>query len=353
MDDLRILIADSSTLYKQMFPGAIKEVVKDASVTSVASSDAAHKIIKQQDFDIVIIDAELPGDGLSELIKVIIKDIPKAFVLVTARPSQFNEKLFSEALSLGAAECMIKPVYDSYGANFNIITTKMREVIRQVQTDRADKDSITKSEPIGINEEVKHDEFTPEIVLIAASTGGPFALESIIPKLSKDFPVPILLVQHMPASFTENMAHNLNNKSQINVKVAEHREDLTSGTVYIAPGGTHMKLGAKNKIRLDDSPPIHGVRPAADVLFESVAEHFKGSKVLVIVLTGMGSDGKDGLVALKDKKDCFCLAQSERTCVVYGMPRAVVEEGLADKVLDIEMIMPEIESFEYQSEKSL
>jgi len=106
-------------------------------------------------------------------------------------------------------------------------------------------------------------------------------------------------------------------------------------------------LGAKNRIHLDDAPPINGVRPSADVLFESLAVSFSVTSVVAVVLTGMGRDGEGGIAELKKKRDCVCLAQSEKTCVVYGMPRAVVEEGLADKVLDLEDIAPEIEGFNY------
>ena len=106
----------------------------------------------------------------------------------------------------------------------------------------------------------------------------------------------------------------------------------------------HMKLDAENKIQLDDEPPINGIRPAADVLFESVAESFTESGVLAVILTGMGSDGKKGLAGLKEKQNCFCLAQSEETCVVYGMPRAAVESGLVDKILDLDKISSEIEN---------
>ena len=113
-----------------------------------------------------------------------------------------------------------------------------------------------------------------------------------------------------------------------------------------------MKLAAKNMILLDKSPPINGVRPAADTLFESVADSYTGSGVLAVILTGMGHDGARGLACLKEKKNCFCLAQSEDTCVVYGMPRAAVEGGYADKVLDLDMISLEIENFKYSRKRA-
>jgi len=189
--------------------------------------------------------------------------------------------------------------------------------------------------------------FRPQIILIAVSTGGPRALETIIPALRPDISVPILIVQHMPPHFIETLAGRLNTKSGLRVKVAEDGEKISGGTVYLAPGGVHMRLNADNELYLDDSPPLNGVRPAADALFESIAEDFSGTRVLAVVLTGMGQDSLRGLLKLKDKTECYCLAQSEKTCVVYGMPRAVIEDGLADRILDLDEMAHEINRFSY------
>jgi len=347
MDYFKVLIADSSSVYRQMISQGVKEVNEKTSVVCVTDSDEAIKLIKRNDYDVIVVDAEIPGSGLRELLNIIMSEIPKAMVLVTARPSSANEKIFPEAISAGATACMVKPIYDSYSDNLAIIKRKITDISKFLRDPSGKKITTPKLELLGDNATVAESGFHPEIVLIAASTGGPIALGTIITQIRRDFPVPILIVQHIPSYITENLAQNLNQKSKINVKVAEHRETISAGTVYFAPGGTHMKLDSKNKICLDDSPPRGGVRPAADVLFESVAEKFAGSMVLAVVLTGMGSDGKDGLVKLKEKKNCFCLVQSEKTCVVYGMPRAVVEEGMADKILDLELISSEIEGFDY------
>ena len=185
--------------------------------------------------------------------------------------------------------------------------------------------------------------FQPELVLMASSTGGPLALESIIPQLSGDFPAPIIIVQHMLPLFIESLANSLDHKSLLKVIVPDNLETVQAGTVYIAPGGKHIRLDSKKRINFDVSPPINGIRPAADILFESVARSFTWRGVLVVILTGMGRDGTSGLAALKEKLDCFCIAQSEETCVVYGMPRAAVESGHADKISDLGNISEEIE----------
>jgi len=347
MEHLRVLIADSSPVYKKMFTQAVTEAGKNTSIICASDSDGVLGLIKRHNYDIIIVDAEIPGLGLIELLKKIMRDIPKAFILVTARPSSAGGDLFLNAMSYGAAECMTKPIYDSYGENLEIIERKVADIVAARLSDRDKRISKHEVEAVKVKKTPRKSKFHPEIILIAASTGGPAALEIIIPKIRWDIPVPVLVVQHISSPFTATLAHHLNQKSHLAVKVAENNETISAGNVYFAPGGMHMRLDAKNNIRLNDDLPVNGVRPAANVLFESVAEAVNISGVLSVILTGMGTDGKDGVARLKEKKDCFCLAQSERTCVVYGMPRAVVENGLADKVMDLEKIPLELDSFEY------
>jgi two-component system chemotaxis response regulator CheB len=343
MGGLRLLIADSSSVYKKIFRQAAEELDKNAAVTCVESGNEALDSIKRQDYDILAIDMEASGLGADELLKGITREIPKALVLITARPSSVSDKLCAEAMAKGAFDYMIKPVYNSYSDNFDVVKRKMTDIFKMVYEEREKKSKRREFEPAKAREILRQSIFRPKIVLIAVSTGGPPALENILAKLRGDFPVPIMVVQHMPPQFTDHLAHHLNHKSQLMVKVAENKETVTAGTVYIAPGGMHMKLNGENKIQLDDSPPVNGIRPAADVLFASVAESFTESGVLAVILTGMGHDGRDGLIKLKKNRDCFCVAQSEETCVVYGMPHAAVESGLVDKILDLDQISAEIE----------
>lgn len=186
-----------------------------------------------------------------------------------------------------------------------------------------------------------------DLIVIAASTGGPDALESILTKLSGTLRQPILIVQHMPKKFTKIMANILNEKCQLRVAEAQQGDAIIAGQVLIAPGGQHMLVGLElgNKLiaELRDTPYLNGVRPSADVLFQSVAEICKGKNVLAAILTGMGRDGKNGVMEMKKECNCYCLVQSEGTCVVYGMPNSVVEAGLADEILDVEDIAERIQ----------
>ena len=343
----KVLIADISSVYKKMFIQAVAEVDKTAAVTSAVSGDDLLSMVGRHDYDIIIIDVEIVGTSLLECLRRIKKEIPKALVLLTARPSSASGVITADVLAEGAIDFMTKPLYNSYSENLEVIKNKMAGVFAILRESRQKKDKPAETQLMRVRKPVKRGKVRPELVLIAASTGGPSALETIFGKLSKDFPVPVLVVQHMPPHFTETLAKHLGQKSQLQVKVAKKGDVASAGTVYLAPGGVHMKLDAKNMVRLEDSPPLNGVRPAADALFASVAESFSGTRVLAVILTGMGCDGEKGLAWLKEKRTCFCIAQSERTCVVYGMPRAVAESGLADKVLDLEEIASEIESFHF------
>jgi len=342
MSRQRILVADNSATYRKMFTRAVAELDSDAVITCVADVDEALVKIKRHDYEIIVFDSEVSESDM--LLKEITSQIPKAYVLITSRPSNAGDKICAEALAKGAADYLIKPIFSSYDENYDAVKNKLASIFTILDSKRRKPASQSGSDKIARIATVDKIRFLPEIVLIAASTGGPLALETILSKLSKNFPLPILIVQHLLLQFTETLANNLDQKSLLSVKVAENNETILAGKVYIAPGGVHMKLGADGRIRLDGSPPINGVRPAADALFESVAESFPGNGVLVVILTGMGRDGANGLKKLKEKQDCLCIAQSEETSVVYGMPRVVVESGLADKILDLDKITSEIES---------
>jgi two-component system chemotaxis response regulator CheB len=182
------------------------------------------------------------------------------------------------------------------------------------------------------------------IVAIGSSTGGPRALQEIIPLLPKDFPVPIVIAQHMPQNFTGPFAERLNQLSQITVKEAAAGDQLKPGLVLLAPGGSHMRIERKRSLEtvvtLGDSREDLIYRPSVDELMLSVSECFPG-RALGVILTGMGNDGVRGMIALK-KSGGRIFAQNEETCVVYGMPKAVVDAGIADKVLAVEEMVGEI-----------
>jgi len=186
----------------------------------------------------------------------------------------------------------------------------------------------------------------PDLVLITSSTGGPSALEKVLTKIDKNIKKPVLVVQHMPVGFTKRLAEAFDKKCTIEVSEASDNELITNN-IYIAKGGYHMIIYGNYpnyRTRLIQTSTVNGVMPAADVLFESVAKICKNRKVLVVVLTGMGSDGKNGVSILKESCKTYCITQSEKSCIVYGMPKSVYEAGLSDIVLDLDKIAEKINS---------
>jgi two-component system chemotaxis response regulator CheB len=184
------------------------------------------------------------------------------------------------------------------------------------------------------------------MILIGVSTGGPAALAQLLPAIPGDIGVPILVVQHMPPIFTRSLAESLAPKCAVQVREAVHGEFTKPNTVYLAPGGRQMRLGIgpENQpvIEVTDDPPENNCRPAVDYLFRSAANRFPG-RAMAVILTGMGSDGTLGLRLLK-RHGCFVIAQDEASCIVYGMPKAAVDAGVADAVLPLHSIAARITS---------
>ncbi len=184
-----------------------------------------------------------------------------------------------------------------------------------------------------------------EIVTIGISTGGPNALNQMLPRLPGDLGVPVLIVQHMPPVFTRSLAASLDKKCQLHVKEAENGENIMPNVVYIAPGGKQMKLvagtdGLHRKIKITDDPPENSCKPSVDYLFRSVGDYYVG-RTTAVIMTGMGSDGTSGLGVLKDK-GAYTIGQDESSCVVYGMPKAPAELGYLDTVVPLARIADEI-----------
>jgi len=182
------------------------------------------------------------------------------------------------------------------------------------------------------------------IVAIGTSTGGPKALQKLLLGLPKDLLATYLIVQHMPAGFTKTLAERINVIADIDVKEAEEGDVLKQGMAYVAPGGYHMTIEntANPTIKLSALPPVKGHRPSVNMMLDSLSKLNTQKKIIGVIMTGMGSDGLDGLITLKEKENIPIIAQDEASCVVYGMPRAVVQAGIANKVVSLDQIATEI-----------
>jgi two-component system chemotaxis response regulator CheB len=334
---LRILVAETSPLYRGLFAKAA-ESLKGASVAFAHGYEELLETVRRGSFGIVAVECDILGKDFKNRLQAIAHELPKAALLVTVQPSRGGMAQQEEISAGGAAHCLVKLIYGSYGENLDMISQKLAEMVALSRTAHPEAAVADRHRQRGKAQ---------RLVLVAASTGGQQALEALLPRLNGDFPAPILIVLHMPAYYTESVAASLNKNSVLTVRVAQDCERVEPGAVYIAPGGVHMTLSTNRRILLEDSAPINGVKPSADALFNSAAESGAWQEVLAVILTGMGKDGSKGLARLKARLDCQCIAQSERTCTVYGMPKAAVDGGLADKVLDLQDIAHSVETFAF------
>jgi len=312
--------------------------------------------------DLVTMDIEMPKmDGLTALSKIM-KENPTPVLMLSSITNE-GAKATMDAFDLGAVDFIPKQISE---VSMDIVKVKelLIDKVKQIHSRRrtlmaqyalgrrmnmnAGAHSATKplaDEPAQLAA-IKLRRRGIRVVAIGVSTGGPPALQKIIPKLPEDFPSGILVVQHMPPRFTRSLADRLDSISSLKVKEAEHGEPIVAGCVYIAPGDKHLKVkkwGNNADVRLDDEPSDLLHRPSVDVMMDSVAEAYGGAS-LAVILTGMGSDGLQGITHLKGK-GAAVIAQNEQTCVVYGMPRAVAEKGLADRISPIDRIARDIVSY--------
>ena len=349
---IRILVVDDSPFMRKSLQKMLEEA-PDLRVIATARDgiDALEKIQEHKP-DIVTLDIEMPRmDGLTCL-KKIMADFPMPVLMVSSL-TQEGAQATLDALSLGALDFIPK---ESGFASLSILQIQhdLQEKVRRLATSprfhKAPPSAAAPAAAPGAVAALPRPTTAPspkaaaptgtslgsqmaDLLVIGSSTGGPKALQDILPTLPASLPVPCLIVQHMPSTFTKPFADRLNGLCQVHVKEAEQGEPLKAGTVYIAPGGIHMTYGArgaKGCIELSPEPVSSLHRPSVDVLFLSVAELFRG-QVLAGILTGMGADGAKGMEQLK-RKGAHTLAESEESCVVYGMPRAAVERGCVDVV---------------------
>ncbi|NHB60426.1 protein-glutamate methylesterase/protein-glutamine glutaminase [Photorhabdus sp. RW14-46] len=331
MNKITVLCVDDSALMRQI----MREIINshpDMEVVACAPDPlVARDLIKKHNPQVLTLDVEMPRmDGIDFLEKLM-RLRPMPVVMISSLTAKGSE-ITLRALELGAVDFITKPqlgIREGMLAYSELIAEKIRTAAQA----KLSVPIITpvSSAPLSFKPLLSSE----KLIAVGASTGGTEAIKNLLQPLPVTSPA-LLITQHMPLGFTRSFAERLNKLSQITVKEAENGERILPGHAYIAPGDRHMELcrnGADYQVLITDAPAVNRHRPSVDVLFRSVAK-FAGKNAVGVLLTGMGSDGAAGLLEMK-QAGAYTLAQDEASCVVFGMPRAAIQMGAVDEVMDI------------------
>jgi len=348
-EQIRVLVVDDSVVIRNLVTQALRGDPAMEVVGVAGNGIIALQRIPQLNPDVITLDIEMPEmDGL-ETVRRVRQEYPQVRVIMFSTLTERGAAVTLEALRLGADDYVSKV---SNGGSLDKSMTRLQEElipkIKQFfQAPQSHAWKLPKKLPVaGLPLPTVvwwKSKPWPKVVAIGVSTGGPNALGAILPALPASFPLPVLVVQHMPPLFTRLLAERLNSSCNLRVREAVQGEPVKPGAILIAPGDFHMKVaaeGAEVRVCLDQSPAQNSCRPAVDALFSSVGEVYGGAAIAV-VLTGMGSDGLRGARIL-NANGASIIAQDEASCVVWGMPGAIVNASLADRVLPLDQVIPEI-----------
>ena len=347
----KILVVDDSALMRRVLSDVINSDKRFQVVAKAADGVEAFDYLSRESYDAVVLDLNMPRMNGLELLAELRKFRIAARIMIASTDSAEGAKVTMDALELGALDFIQKPT-STFGCRDEDFTERFLGILYAVSIGKL---PAYDKPPLPIPRRWENKAIVPsagtgrnirKIVAIASSTGGPKALQSVIPFLPKDLDAPVVMVQHMPKSFTGSFADRLNSVSSLSVHEAKEGEELEKGVVYVAMGGRHMNIvpGANGnyRIRYSDEPHREGVRPSANYMFESLASAGR-LDVTCVVLTGMGADGTEGIRNLKQKKNAYVITQDSESCVVYGMPKSVDSAGLSDVSLPLESIARAIE----------
>lgn len=338
MDKIRILIVDDSAFMRKSLEILLKSDTSIEIVGTARDGVEAVELAGKLHPDIITLDIEMPRmDGLTAL-KKIMDENPTPVIMVSSLTSEGAESTI-KALELGAIDFIPKEM--SY-VNVNI--SKIKDDLIQKVKHFAKRKRLQKI--IGIPGKRRFEtkvnaKLTNSVsaIAIGISTGGPMSLQKIIPHISERVQIPIFIVQHMPPNFTKSLAQRLNSMSKLKVSEAVDGERIEKGHIYIAPGGKHMIIGKNGfggKIIISDRPKETLHKPSVDVMISSAADIYKRN-LMSVIMTGMGKDGLEGVKRVKQYGG-YSLAQDEASCIIYGMPKAIVDNNLADRILSLERI---------------
>lgn len=348
-----ILVVDDSALMRRVICDIINSDSNFQATDYCRDGLEAYEKLKTKTYDAVILDVNMPRmDGL-QLLEQLQKDNIKANVIMVSTLTTRDAEVTIMALERGALDFVTKPtnIIEAKGEDFkqrllsvliSVFKTKSYVTAKNTRTETA---PATAGKAMSSVKRMPSGKAKNKLVALACSTGGPKALQDVIPYLDKNLDAPMVLVQHMPAGFTKSMADRLNEISPIAVSEAVDGERLEKGHVYIAPGGRHMEVRAQadgsHRIVLNDMPAIGGLKPCANVMYDSLS-NCGYDEIVCVVLTGMGADGTNGILSLCQHKPVYVIAQNAETCVVYGMPKTIAETGIVDEIVPLKKVAESI-----------
>lgn len=341
-----ILVVDDSALMRRVICDIINSDKTFRATDVCRDGEEAYEQIRKVRYDAIILDVNMPRMNGLELLEKLQQENIRATVIMVSTLTDNDTRTTLMAMELGAVDFVAKPgnIIEAKGEDFKRRLLTVLNTVISIRREHKPVSARVERVPAVSVRPVKKSVTGKKLVALACSTGGPKSLQSVIPKLDANLDAPVVLVQHMPSGFTKSMADRLDEISKVHVKEAEDGEVLRKGTVYVAPGGRHLKVkqtGDGHKIVLGTEPAVGGLRPCADIMYESL----KGSgfdEIICVVLTGMGADGTKGIGSLKKTNPVYVISQDEASCVVYGMPRAVYEAGLVNEVVPLEQVAQSI-----------
>ena len=339
---IRVLVVDDSAFTRKIISDMLDSdpdiIVVDVARNGKIGVEKARNLKP----DVITLDVEMPVMSGLEALEIIMREIPTPVVMLSALTQEGPATTF-QALEMGAVDFVPKPsgsivlsVDEIHDILLEKVKTAAKAKVKARRIRRRPKVLQDSAAPLKQKSDMfvsRRSESPDNLVIIGTSTGGPSALGKVLPDLSSHVPAGILIVQHMPPGFTKSLAERLNDICDIDVKEAEEGDRIEQGKALVAPGGYHMIVRASKKIRLSSAPPRNGVKPAIDNTMESAVDIYR-DKLIGVILTGMGRDGMEGMARIKASGG-KTIVEHESTCVIYGMPKAVIEQGLADIVVPL------------------
>ena len=338
---IRVLVADDSALMRKLIPQMIESDPDIEVVATAIDGEFALRKIEELKPDVVTLDLEMPRMGGIEVLRQIMRQQPLPIVVVSAHTHE-GASLTFKALHMGAFDFIAKP-RDVLSDAMDEIAIELIAKIKAAASSPAERHRPRPLPPVRTPRPApaassSSSTLPPsKIIAIGISTGGPNTLEYVLAHLPADFPGAILVVQHMPAGFTEAFARRLSEACPLDVREAQTGDTICAGRVLIAPGNRHMRVRRSLQgglVTISEEERVNGHRPSVDVLFHSVAEEF-GADAIGVLMTGMGEDGAEGLGHLR-QTGALTIAQDEESCIVFGMPRVAIERGYASRVVSLE-----------------